>query len=322
MLSVLAVLLCIPAALGQTGDSQMDASALRDLVVNSSAGLQSYGFSMQMDQRIDMVNQSSGEVQTVYMNALGRGVTDMADRAMKLSLAALSYGAEDEENGTAMALEEYMINDTIYIKMNGEWQTMQMAGLDPWSRQSTLERQIELFNNTPLTLIGSETVAGIDCYKVAARVDLASAMGMVAGEMNSVVPLASLNLSGLLGNNSLEMYYWIAKDTHNVLKTDIVEDLVINPQSMGLADEAASQEIRVSGQITMQFEGFNESVNIIFPAEALEAQGSAISYEQEGAAMDDSDSALYDSAGNESAVEENGTEDAAAYGSEFDKNAI
>jgi len=246
----------------------------------------------------------------------------MADRAMKLSLAALSYGAEDEENGTAMALEEYMINDTIYIKMNGEWQTMQMAGLDPWSRQSTLERQIELFNNTPLTLIGSETVAGIDCYKVAARVDLASAMGMVAGEMNSVVPLASLNLSGLLGNNSLEMYYWIAKDTHNVLKTDIVEDLVINPQSMGLADEAASQEIRVSGQITMQFEGFNESVNIILPAEALEAQGSAISYEQEGAAMDDSDSALYDSAGNESAVEENGTEDAAAYGSEFDKNAI
>ena len=90
MLTALALLLCSPAALCQSEDNDMNASELRDLIINSSTGLQTYRFSMQMDQKIDLVNQSSGEVQTVNVNSLGRGAADMANRTIKLSMASLA----------------------------------------------------------------------------------------------------------------------------------------------------------------------------------------------------------------------------------------
>lgn len=277
MISALVVLLCSQAALGQASEGDMNASQLRNLVVNSSADLQSYRFSMQMDHKIDMINASSGEVDTAYLNSLGRGAADMARARMKLSLAALSYVMGDDENATAIALDEYMVNDTVYLKMNGEWSAMNMGqGSDPWSSQSNLEQQIELFSSSNLTLIGSESVEGRDCYKVAARIDPASAAGLMSEQLNSVIPMGLINLSSLLGNMSLDAYYWIAKDTHTVMRTDIMEDFVVDLRSMGLSEDSAGQEMRVSGETSMLFYGFNESINITLPQEAEDVQASPL----------------------------------------------
>ncbi len=274
ILTALAFLLCGPAALCQSEDNDLNASELRNMVINSSTGLETYRFSMQMDQKIDLVNQSTGEVQTVNVNSLGRGAADMTNRTLKLSMASLAYTAGSEQNTSAIALEEYVINDTIFLKMDGKWQSMKISDdSDLWSQQNTTE-QIELFNNTSLTIIGTETVSGQECYKIAAKIDVAPAMDMITEKYDSLAPLAMLNLSSLFGEMNLDLYYWIAKDTHNVLKTDIMGDIVIDPQSMGLSGD--SEKMNISCQISMLFEGFNESVNIQLPLEAIQAQASAM----------------------------------------------
>jgi hypothetical protein len=252
----------------------MNASALRALVIDSSAKLESYSFSMEMAQNIELVNLSTGETQKLYTRSLGVGFANMTERALKLVMASLSYAEGDEENSTALALEEYLLNDTIYIKMEGNWTIMKLpAAAAAWSQQNTMEQQVNMFNQSNLTLIGSEIVEGLDCYKVRAKIDMGTYADQLSGEMAASLPMIDANNTDLFRNMTLDIYYWISKDTHHLKKTDILEVFNLTPQSLGIpAKGPEEQEMRINSRITMLFEDFNESMNIVLPAEARKAQ--------------------------------------------------
>jgi hypothetical protein len=276
MLLALGLLLCSPGAICQTNSTtpwDLNASALRSLVVDSSAKLESYSFSMKMVQNIDLVDLSSGEVQELYTSSIGFGFVNMTDRALKLVMASLTYARGDEENSTADALEEYLLNDTMYIKMDGNWTVMKLPAAAAWSQQNTMERQIDMFNQSDLTLMGSEVVEGQDCYKVRAKMDTSAGAGQLSRDMASYLPVASTDNNDLFRNMTLDVYYWITKDTHLLKKTDVIEVFTLTPQSLGLpATGPERQEMRIDSTVSMLFEGFNESVNIVLPAEARNAQ--------------------------------------------------
>ena len=254
----------------------LNASALQSLVVDSSAKLESYSFSMEMVQNMDLVNLSSGEAQKLYTRSIGLGFTNMTDRALKLVMASLTYEKGDEENSTAIALEEYLLNDTMYIKMDGNWTVMKLpAAAAAWSQQNTMEQQVNMFKQSDLTLMGSETVDGQDCYKVRAKMDMRAYASQQSGEMASYLPMASTNNTDLFRNMTLDVYYWITKDTHLLKKTDVQQVFTLDPQSLGLpAKGPERQEMRIISETSMLFEGFNESVNIVLPPEARNAQPS------------------------------------------------
>ena len=139
MLLALALLLCCPAVLGQTNSTfdELMTSALQALVIDSSASLESYRFSMEMEQKMDIFNLTAGDSQKLYTRSLGYGMANMTDHALKLSMASLTYAKGDEDNTSAIALEEYLINDTIYMKMDGNWTAIKMPGVaDAWSAQN------------------------------------------------------------------------------------------------------------------------------------------------------------------------------------------
>jgi len=277
ILLALALLLCSFAAFGQTNRTsfeELNTSALQYLVVESSASLESYRFSMEMVQKIDLINITSGDVQKLDTRSFGYGMANMSDRALKLSLASLTHAKGDEDNTSVIALEEYLINDTIYMKMDGNWTAMKMPGVaDTWSAQSTMAQQLKMFNQSRLSLIGSEVVEGVDCYKVRAEIDMGTLADQLSGVVNSLVPIEGMNYSELFRNMSLDVYYWISKDAHLLKKTDVTEVFTVAPQSLGLpANESGDMEMRIHSDVSMLFEGFNESVNIKLPAEAKMAQ--------------------------------------------------
>jgi hypothetical protein len=275
MLLALALLLCCPAALGQTNSTfdELMTSALQALVVDSSASLESYRFSMEMEQKIDLVNLSAGDSQKLYTRSFGYGMANMTDRALKLSMASLTYAKGDEDNTSAIALEEYLINDTLYLKVDGNWTAMKMPGVaDAWSQQNTMIQQLEMFNQSQLSLIGSEMVDGVDCYMVRAKMDMSTVADQLAGEIPSLVPMPGMNYTELFRNMKMDVNYWITKDTHLLKKTDVTEIFTMTPQSLGLpANESGALEMRINAKVSMLFEGFNESVNIKLPAEAKNA---------------------------------------------------
>lgn len=277
ILLALVLLLCSSGSIGQTDNTTFDelmARALRSLVIDSSEDLGSYRFTMEMEQKIDVVNLSTEDIQKLYMRSFGYGMANMTYKALKLSMASLSYTKSDEENINAIAIEEYLINDTIYLKVDGNWTVIKMPGVaDSWSAQNTMTQQLEMFNQSRLTLIGSENVEGEDCYKVRAEIDMDMMADQLSKEVTSLVPMQSMNYSELFRNMDMDVYYWITKDTHLIKKTDVTEFFIVTPQSLGLpGNDSENQEMRIESVVSMLFEGFNESVFVKLPAEAMNAQ--------------------------------------------------
>ena len=273
-LLALALLLCSSAALCQTNGTtpeDLNTTDLRALVVESSAKLESYRFSMEMAQDIDLINLSSMEAQRLYTRSMGLGSANMTDRAMKLVMASFTYAKGNEVNASAVALEEYLLNNSIYLKQDGNWTVLRLPAMSKaWSQQNTMEQQVNMLNNSNLTLIGSETVEGQSCFKVSAKIDMRAYAGQLSGEVASYLPVTSANSTDLFRNMTLDVYYWITKDAHLLKKTDVHEVINVTPQSLGLP--ATGQEMRVNSTTSMIFEGFNESVNIVLPSIAGRAQ--------------------------------------------------
>jgi hypothetical protein len=277
MILAMALLLSSTCALCQSTDRSQDdpvSTILRGLVVASSDDLKSYTFSMKMEQDMMLENLSSGQSQQVQTRSIGFGLVNMTDQALKLVMASLTFIPGDEGNSTVLALEEYLQNDTIYMKIDGNWTAMELSGLgDVWSQQNSLDQQIDMLNQSRLTLVGSEMVGDEDCYKVRAEIDIASYADPLSQEVASIVPSIPMNFSDLFRNMTMEVHYWISKESQLLKRADIFETLYMTPQSLGLQQsEEENMAVRMSSTTSMVFDGFNESVKIVLPPEASAAQ--------------------------------------------------
>ena len=277
MILAMALLLSSSCALCQSTDRSQDdpvSTILRELVVASSDDLKSYTFSMEMEQDMMLENLSSGQSQQVQTRSIGFGLVNVTDQALKLVMATLTFIPGDEGNSTASALEEYLQNDTIYMKIDGNWTAMELSGLgDVWSQQNSLDQQIDMLNQSRLTLVGSEMVGDEDCYKVRAEIDIASYADPLSQEVASIVPFIPLNFSDLFRNMTMEVHYWISKESQLLKRADMFETLYMTPQSLGLqSSEEENMAVRMSSTTSVVFDGFNESVNILLPPEASAAQ--------------------------------------------------
>jgi hypothetical protein len=268
LLALAAMLLCIPGAPGQMNSipsEELNASLLQSLVANSSAKLESYRFTMEMEQSIDLANLTSNETQKLSTRTLGFGSANVTDRAMKMVLASLTVPEGDDKNVTATAMEEYLLNDTVYLKMDGNWTALMLPGVaEAWSQQNTMNQQVDMLNHSNLTLLGSEIVDGQDCYKLLVDMDTASFADQLAKQTG---------FSSLFSNMTLQAYHWITKDTHLLKKTEIWESFTVNPKSLGLpVNESGNLEMSVDTAITLLFSGFNQRINVELPAEAALAE--------------------------------------------------
>ena len=130
-----------------------------------------------------------------------------------------------------------------------------------------------MLNLSRLTLIGSEMVEGEECYKVRAEVDIASYADLLSREAAAYVPFLPMNIPDLFRNASLEVHYWISKESHLIKRADISETLYMTTPSMEqLAAGEENTAISITSTISMLFDGFNESINIALPAKASAAQ--------------------------------------------------
>jgi len=277
LILAMALLLSSTCALCQSTDRSQDdpvSTILRGLVVASSDDLKSYTFSMKMEQDMMLENLSSGQSQQVQTRSIGFGLVNMTDQALKLVMASLTFIPGDEGNSTVLALEEYLQNDTIYMKIDGNWTAMELSGLgDVWSQQNSLDQQIDMLNQSRLTLVGSEMVGDEDCYKVRAEIDIASYADPLSQEVASIVPSIPMNFSDLFRNMTMEVHYWISKESQLLKRADVFETLYMTPQSLGLQpSEEENMAVRMSSTTSVVFDGFNESVNIVLPPEASAAQ--------------------------------------------------
>lgn len=241
---------------------ELVALSLKSLVAESSAELESYRFLMDMEQNIDLMSQSSEEPQSLVTRSLRFWRGQYERESPQAPLVALTYDRSDASNTSIMALEEYLVNDTIYMKLDGNWTHLKMPSLDQaWSSQTTMDQQLLILNQSRLTLLDSENVDDMNCYKVLAEMDLESMADQLSAEAASLLPDLGINYSEIYSNSSLTATHWIDKESHNLKKADVLQVLVINPQSaLGLSAEEAdlAVEMTIRSKVSMTFQGYNE----------------------------------------------------------------
>ncbi|MDM7912040.1 MAG: hypothetical protein QUS09_02995, partial [Methanotrichaceae archaeon] len=179
----------------------------------------------------------------------------------------------DNNNATSGRSETYILNDTVYMGVDGNWTSFKLPNADLiWDRQNMVKNQAELLNNSEIELLGSENLDGQDTYKVKVVPDMETYSVVLSEQVGSVLPVAVLNISEMFRNSTLEWTSWITKDTHLLKKNEVQMNLVVTPESMGLpTNQTGDFEMRVDAASTIIFSDFNQPVEIILPEGAENA---------------------------------------------------
>ncbi len=275
------LILCTATALGTDGNLSasvgaegeiLNASALQSMVANSSANLQTYRFLLEMDQRMEIFNLSglNNSSQVIQTNGLGQGSLNATSKSMKLILASLIVPIGDVDNSSAVAIEEYMLNDTIYMKTDGNWTQMKLSMADLWTTQDKAGQQLKLLNQSNIAFLGMETVGGQKCYKVNLRPDM-TAFSKIISEEVSGFP-GTINLSQIYRNSTMQITYWINKENYLLKKTKVNLAMKMTPPGLGVTPKGPeNQEIRQLTNTTLTFIEYNGPVSIKLPAQAKTA---------------------------------------------------
>jgi len=256
------------------GESAPNATELKTMAIDSAKNLNSYNFDLESIQNIVITNRSASTANTtnVAITAAGHGSVNLTGRAMNV-VSTMNVISDSAQNATPVQTETYFINDTIYSMVDNNWTRLQVpeAGL-LWEQQNMVLQQSELLNASTITVAGSETVNGQDCWKVTVVPDINVYAAILSQQMGSSLPLAYMNLTELYQSGTVEWTSWITKNAHLLTKNDIRMAFAITPETMGLSPATGDFQMKVNLQSVMNFRDFNQPIHVVLPAGASSAQ--------------------------------------------------
>lgn len=257
---------------------ELSPGEIKTLMIDSVANLDSYRFNIESTQQIEVFNRSAKaeNISTIKVTTVGDGAVNLTGRAMGVvqNLNIVS----DNNNATSGKSETYILNDTIYMSMDGNWTSIRLPSADQiWDRQNMVRNQAELINHSEIELQGSEVVDGQDTYKVKVVPNMNTYAAVLSEQVGSILPVSALNLTEMYRNSSLNWVSWITKDTHLLKKNEIKMGLVVTPEAIGLsANETGDFEMHVNAAASTVFSDFNLPVEIVLPEGAKNAKVMAV----------------------------------------------
>jgi hypothetical protein len=245
-----------------------DISSYKSMLLSSSAELFSYRFTMDMEMLIDVVdllNQTEPS-QNILTRTLALSAFNQSSKSMKIVMAQLAVPAGDEGNSSAMALEEYILNDTVYIKADGNWTALQLRGKDLWAQQDQAREQLELLNHSEIAPLGTESLDGQNCFKIRVVPDMQTYARLAEEQLGSSL-VAGLNVSQVYRNSSMDVVYWVREKDNLLAKTEMFMTINLTPESL-VATDMDGKEMHLAVHLIMHFFDFNQALSIPLPPEA------------------------------------------------------
>lgn len=267
--------------LGDSGSPQtanasiekINSSFLKEIILGSKVQTEAYLFTLEMDQKIVISNNSGSngtkKPQEILTKSFGAGALNMTGKAMKMVMVTLAVEAGKEENASATSLEMYLLNDTMYMKIDGNWTETKLPGIslnDIWKQQDKIGQQQESLNGSDITLLGMENIDGTECYKIRVIPDMKSYTDVMKDQMGSTTILPYINISALFNDTSISYISWISKEKHLPLRTEITTNMSFSPEILGQTTKKAGNfGMNVETSYTMQFGGFDRGFKIVLP---------------------------------------------------------
>jgi hypothetical protein len=271
---ILALSLALVLSLAVVGCDQGLPQEEVDRIIENVANAQFDSLKMDMDMTINMKVVGGSDPGEMTMTGSGIGIVDMANRGVQMTMDMTMDIAE--MGVQTIATEYYLVGEWMYTsfeipELGQQWmKTEATPGM--WEQQSRVEQLIEFLKSAvEVKSLADQTVDGTDCY-VFEVVPSIEALGELLSQQSSVMggmDYSQLDLADLF--EEMKVKEWIAKDSYQVLKTEVYLRMQMLPEDVG-ATEADFDKMVMDMNMTTRLYDYNQPVSIVLPPEALEAK--------------------------------------------------
>jgi hypothetical protein len=243
-----------------------------DRIIESVTSVQYDTLRLDMDMATTVEIIGGSDAGKMTMAGDGSGVMDMVNRAMQMTM---NMSVDIPEMGTqTMISKVYLVGGWMYTGVEipefGEQWFKQEAIPGMWEQQNQVEQQIEFLKTAvEVKSLPDQAVDGTDCY-VFEVVPSMEALGDLLAQQSSSMGMdfSQMDLVNLF--EEMVVKEWIAKDSYQVLKTEVYMRMQMRPEDVG-ATAADFDKMVMDINMTIRLYDYNQPVSIVLPDAALDA---------------------------------------------------
>lgn len=246
------------------------AEQVRDSTIAAEAELDTCQFDM--DMTMQMWATMEGETYELIMDVDAYGAMDVPNEEMyvdmDISMEMTGLGSME------VPMEMYFVDDWVYVgtEIYGEeiWLKTPMTE-ELWEEQDIVSQQLDILVGVEVELVGTQTVAGTECYVLDVTPDMDELAELMALSGAEEGPSPGVDYAEVITEFSVRQ--WVATDTYFTRKLDIDVSMVFTPESLGIPSWQA-EDFYATGDmaIIITMHHFNEPVSITLPPEAADAE--------------------------------------------------
>jgi hypothetical protein len=265
-----------PTATDELSQEQMQ-QILAD-TITSTLNVYTYKFEMSMTTDMETTGGTQAGKLNMVMNVSGAYDQTNKNMQMTMDMNMESDFPEFEEEMQDMSVEMYMVEESMYMKMD-----MPMVG-EQWLKMPVSEEMTEAYNSDmvgdqlkmlegagKIEFLRYEVVDGADCYVFKLVPDMQKIMDWVGQQPVTGAELDSGSISNIADVfKDLTYTIWIARDSKLTQKMDANILMEFNAEQYG-AESGEFDGMRMNMVMGMRMYNYNKPVSIILPEEAEDA---------------------------------------------------
>ncbi|MDD5191209.1 MAG: hypothetical protein PHE50_09240 [Dehalococcoidales bacterium] len=229
---------------------------------------------MTLDMTMDMILEVTGGQEPGKMTTNTEGVF-LFDIAKKLIKADMSLAMDVPGQGkNTMDIVTYVKDEWMYIGVNGvgtgtQWGKQKLT-TDIWKAQNQLAQQVAFLEKAvKVTITGSETINGADCYVLEVVPDTKAIQDWILSQQQETLSqMGNVDLSKVIKTMSVKE--WINKKNFYPMKADISATMGFVPADVQ-AEAADFNTMTMTMTASATYKDYGETVVVDVPAEALSA---------------------------------------------------
>lgn len=276
---------------------EADVQELKARAVTAAENLSTYSLESTMNQTL--------RIQGVGGNATSEtSISESAETSASINLSGFQARATGStrsvmdipgqpQNASSSQAEVYQIGNSTYMRdERGYWTHL----VDPrpageiWSSSNQVRTLAETLNQSDLEIVGTETVDGVEAYKL--RIKLAdadytglynAAFGIAARLTQYPLFMPSINSTELNRTISMEKFVWISKESFLPVRYSSSMSFKMTPELVGGMDPSTGEMVlfnqtvrlgEVSADIKTldRYYDFDRTVVVVLPEEAQMAE--------------------------------------------------
>ena len=260
---VLLIPILIIAALSGCVEEELNALDLSTMMVNSGKNLDSYRFVTETAMEFKSIEDST-EISMLILRSRDSGAVNLTAQNMSAIISEISsYG--DEIYNTQQ--EVYIVGGAAKIKFNGNWSQAPLQDAENfWALKNTAKKQSLLLNSSQLKLSGLEMIGGMECSRIEVMPDRKSYESFVFEQLESELPLAYVNLTGLRDRSVVNWTVWLSNDDGLLRKENVKMELSLTPDIMEqLSDPIEDFLLKIDLNTTTLYLDYNHPLLITLP---------------------------------------------------------